>query len=424
MACGTDIADSYTLQLALLTAANLANRCFPGAIRVQIDERAASSLALVFPSTDFTLGRALAAILGHRAIRETWSDDEHNQRMLFGNVSGADDALRVTFDGWIARTGPSVQVPRLQEREFCTLAGILAGAVAVSEAFLSFAQVAIDASHRPIALSLWRPDLDAAAPDAVGVPVQFLPTQAWIFGLGHLGQAYLWTLASLPYVNRDSTNLILNDFDKIESANVETGMLLSREDLGKFKTRTCSAWLESLGFNTTVIERRFGTDFRCDPGEPRLALCGFDSNETRRPLYHAQFGLVVDCGLGARAENFDTLNLQTLPTSRTIEELWPIDSKGAADTEQIAKNNRTYQELSGDDECGRVLLAGKAVAVPFVGATAAAYVLAEVLRALQNGPAFSRPKLRLTAPNQPFVSPQTHATSVAGLIAYSDARSL
>ncbi len=425
MACGPDVADSYTLQLALFTAANLASRCFPGAVRVEIDDRTANAPALVFSAAGRSIRRALAPIVGHQALREKWPADEAQHRMLFGDIAGPDDALRVTFDGWVAAVGPSTQVHRLPERQCCTLAGILAGAIAVSEAFLSFAKVAVDASRRAIALSLWRPDLDAGDSEALGIPVEFLPTQMWILGLGHLGQAYLWALATLPYGQPQSTNIILNDFDAIEPANVETGMLLRAADIGLFKTRVCSRWLESLGFNTTIVERKFLPDFRCQPEEPQLTLCGFDSNEARRALATANFGMVIDCGLGARASNFDTLNVQTFPSPRSVEELWPVDRNDALHAERIARESGVYEELSSDDECGRVLLAGKAVAVPFVGAVAATYVVAEILRALHGGPAYSRLKLRLATPQESLLTtPGAWSASAIGGIAHCNARRL
>jgi hypothetical protein len=34
LCCGDDVASSYTLQLAVLTAASIASRCFPGAVRI------------------------------------------------------------------------------------------------------------------------------------------------------------------------------------------------------------------------------------------------------------------------------------------------------------------------------------------------------------------------------------------------------
>jgi hypothetical protein len=49
----------------------------------------------------------------------------------------------------------------------------------------------------------------------------------------------------------------------------------------------------------------------------------------------------------------------------------------------------------GKNECGRFELAGKSVAVPFVGAAAASFVVAEVLRLAHGGPGFTDIKLSL-----------------------------
>jgi len=48
-----------------------------------------------------------------------------------------------------------------------------------------------------------------------------------------------------------------------------------------------------------------------------------------------------------------------------------------------------------DDECGRAELAGKSVAVPFVGTTAGTLVTAEILRLLHGGPQYTDIKLTL-----------------------------
>jgi hypothetical protein len=50
------------------------------------------------------------------------------------------------------------------------------------------------------------------------------------------------------------------------------------------------------------------------------------------------------------------------------------------------------------DECGRVAFAGKSIAVPFVGMTAATLVVAEALRVLHGGPAYGQLKFRLATP--------------------------
>ncbi|HYL95205.1 MAG TPA: hypothetical protein VET69_05295, partial [Terriglobales bacterium] len=60
--------------------------------------------------------------------------------------------------------------------------------------------------------------------------------------------------------------------------------------------------------------------------------------------------------------------------------------------------NPAYSRL--DDECGRAELAGKSVAVPFVGATAGALVTAEILRLLHGGPRYTDIKLTLGDPQR------------------------
>ena len=137
------------------------------------------------------------------------------------------------------------------------LSGILAASLAVSEIFMSFAEITVEATRRPIALSLWRPDADVRDPLAQGVPVQFLPKKLWVLGLGHLGNAYLWALAALQYQDAWEVKVVLNDFDRVKPENVETGLLFTDAAHTQYKTRICSTWLEKRGFRTRIVERRF-----------------------------------------------------------------------------------------------------------------------------------------------------------------------
>jgi len=102
--------------------------------------------------------------------------------------------------------------------------------------------------------------------------------------------------------------------------------------------------------------------------------------------------------------NFDTISFHTLPNLRTPDELWPDLSKEekaklAAFHERIARENPGYLHLGGDD-CGRRDLAGKSVAVPFVGTIAASLVVAEAVRLLHDGPAYLDIKLGLGSPGK------------------------
>ena len=402
--CGPDVEQSYTLQLAVLTATNIASRCFPGAVRIALESSLRKSRLLLWPSLELTFEKALARLVGPHALIDQNGYDGFGGAVVFGNADQPNGALRATFDGWIAKVGPASRVPRLPEREYCSVAGVLSAVLAISELFLSFAEINVEASHRITALSLWRPEADVEQPSALGVPVEFLPSELWILGLGHLGNAYLWTVATLPYADSGAVEIFLNDFDRVERENVETGVIFDNNTVGRYKTRVCRDWLEQLGFRTKLVERRFDSTFRCRSDEPRLALCGFDSNPARRDLATAHFLRVIESGLGGTATNFDTISAHTLPHPRKPEELWPDltkeeEEKRIQQQESIAGQNPAYSRLAQDD-CGRYELAGKAIAVPFVGATAASFVIAEAIRLLHGGPTYTDIKLRLGSPGK------------------------
>lgn len=143
----------------------------------------------------------------------------------------------------------------------------------------------------------------------------------------------------------------------------------------------------------------------------------------------AQFLRVVDAGLGGNAKNFDTISFHTLPNARNPEELWPdlsseVQKKAKKEQERIARDNPGYAKL-GNDECGRIELAGKSVAVPFVGVAASCLVVSEVLRLAHGGPAFTDMRLSLGIPARRWARHDGNysAEALAGL-KFVEARSL
>jgi hypothetical protein len=404
--CGEDVAASYTLQLAALTAASIASRCFPEAVQISLCPKTAEAPLLLWPSLKLTFGSALRNIVGQDNIVDCRVYHDTPHALVFGNAPPVKNAVRVTFDGWTAKVGPASDMSRLPEREYFSVAGVLAAALALSELFLSFADISVEATRRVVGLSLWRPDLNIDDPQALGIFVEYLPRELWVLGLGHLGNAYLWALGTLPYRNSSEVEFFLNDFDRVEPENIETGIIFTSANEGDLKTRACCAWLERRGFQTRLIERRFDASFRRDSKEPGLALCGFDSNAVRRDLATAQFLRVIDSGLGGMSSNFDTISFHTLPNARTAAELWPDlsaddERKRVEQRERVARDNPGYSRLA-KDECGRFELVNKSVAVPFVGATAATLVIAEAVRLLHDGPAYTDIKLSLGVPNKRF----------------------
>ncbi len=105
-------------------------------------------------------------------------------------------------------------------------------------------------------------------------------------------------------------------------------------------------------------------------------------------LEKAGFDLVVEAGLGAGPDGFRNFAIHTFPGERSAELIW---SRFAQDTHFNVEEKPAYKALRarGMDACGLTQLASRTVGVPFVGLTAAALALSELLRRLHGGSAFS-----------------------------------
>jgi hypothetical protein len=383
--CGKEVRSNKSLQAALLTSAAIGHRCFPGCVQIiATDEIINSPVVIPFPET--TLKSALQKVAESRI---DLSDDAQRLSLAFGSCAELpSDALQVTFNGWSGGVVPLGE-PRLPEGDECILGGIIAGATGISELFLKFAGISVEAGRRNAGYSLWLPDADWQSLECKGPKLEYLPTEAWLLGLGHLGQAYAWCLSLLPYASRANVLLYLQDHDRIEKANFETGLLTSAAHVScrEHKTRVVANWMEVLGFRTTLIERPFDSDVRATGAEPGLALSGFDGSGPRHLLEGAGFTRIIDCGLGGTSSNFDAISLHTFPsTVQRASLLWP-NGEVRTDTyaKKLAESNAVYKSIEKKYHCGHFQLAGRSVAVPFVGATAACFAISEILRELNGG---------------------------------------
>ena len=135
------------------------------------------------------------------------------------------------------------------------LSGVLAGAIAVSEVFQR-ARGSSVAATRAVGVSLWRPDVDWRGDTASGPPLKYLPSNLWLPGLGHLGQAYAWSLGFLPFADADraSVRIMLQDVDEVVEANESTSTLVTPGERG-LKARLVGQRLDALGFETRLTER-------------------------------------------------------------------------------------------------------------------------------------------------------------------------
>lgn len=396
MVVGDDVDGSYGLQLALLTAINLGTRTFGAASTVYTSGDLAESRNLVPLARGETLREAIVELGGR--VETTVGITDERPYLLLGNAEPVGRALRVTFDGWKMAVGPAAELDRLAERDYCPLAGAAAAAIGVEEIFAEFAGISVMATRRVVMTSLWRPDLGAGGPAGVGEAISELPNEVAIFGLGHLGQAYLWAYVALRHPDPAIATVMMCDDDALELPNLETGAIATSDWLDKRKTRMATRWLEDRGYKTRLLERFIDHRFRRVDRDPVLAFSGFDDNLPRQWLAEAGFSSMFDSGLGGEAFNFDTIAYRCWPNSREAADLWPIETEAERDAREARRKKILteggYEDL-GEDECGRLRVAEKSVAVPFVGMYAACTVLAEVLKAINGGPAFHEIKLRL-----------------------------
>lgn len=366
---GPEIAHSASLQAAVLTAVNCGARTLLGGITVI---GADVPLLVTLPPFE-TLLQALKA-LGAAVAASPLPDCP---TALFGapSMDGLDRlAIRAVVRGWCGGVVPATQKVPADDASDVAIAGVAAGAVVISEIFQRLRGNSM-ACRRATGVNLWRPEQDWQRGDA-GRALTSLPSSAWLVGLGNLGQAYLWTLGMLPYRPK-MLELVLHDYDMLALSNVSTSLLTTPDLIGRYKSRSMAVWAEARGFRTTIVERRFASDFRVSGFEPSVALVGVDNALARQSIEDVGFERVIESGLGKGPQDFLGIDVHTFPASRPARDIWQSTTTTEAEISQPA-----YRDLldAGGDRCGTVRLAGRSIGAPFVGAAAAALTIAEFLR--------------------------------------------
>ncbi len=378
---GQGWASTLAGQACFLTALNTAVRAFLGGVEVYGD----LDHALDVPLYQGRSARGVAEELGAAVV--TNAVTELPTLVLGAGREGALPAfcIQLSWDHWRFEITPFGSGGGLTCADDNPLAGIGAAALGVNEAFMHVRGDLAEAGHRHVGMSLWNPLAVAAWRDDahMGPALAYLPKSLWLVGLGHLGQAYAWTLGLLPYPPEGRPHVVLQDFDKAAKSNLSTCLLLWADDLLKSKVRAVASRLEAAGFTTALVERRFGPEHRVIVDEPTTALFGVDNVAARRDLDTAAFSMVVEAGLGSGYRDFRNIRLHTFPGPRQPSQIWTAD----ATTQAAVELNDTYKKLADErkDICGMTLLASRAVATPFVGALAAVLALAEVMRPLHGG---------------------------------------
>lgn len=387
---GAAVAEDPAAQAALATAVNAGRRAFAGGVRVRLE-------CDPILDTGWTQNLAASQVVNRygATLVDQLDPAAPTLAICAGETVGRGPLLHLTWQGW---TGAVIESPEDGlGGAGAAIAGVLAAALGVSEMF-QHCLGATAAARRDVGISLWRPDLHwRSAP--CGPPLCFLPAALWLLGLGHLGQAYAWTLGMLPYSAPSQVLVGLMDFDVVEPGNTATQLLVTGSDVDQPKTRVVAAALQTRGFTTRLVERAFDEHFRAvvhaDPRrvEPRIALAGFDAVAPRRALGMAGFTHIVDAGVGAgHAEYLDML-VRSFPASREPREVFANHERPSRPLADAYEAQIAREVAAGASEsavrCGMLDIAGITVGAAFVGAVASTLVIAEILRELHRGQAYS-----------------------------------
>ena len=296
--------------------------------------------------------------------------------------SGCAPVLRAQWEGWIATIEPALPpTPPVTSDNTCVLSAIAAGALGISEAFnIVLARGGSDAGYRRIALNLWNLGTSEDGP-----ALRFAPAQWWLVGLGHLGQAYSWVLSWLNYEQPSQVQVVLQDTDRLTPGNHYTGMLTPAEPGSTPKTRAVAAALDSVGYDTRIVERRLDGSMTMTPADVHVALLGVDNLAARRLISTVGWRLAIDAGLGAGPTDFSSILVRRFPGATASQDVAGWADPGPEST-VVVPNSPAFDDLrSRTDTCGLVELAGKAVGASFVGAIAATLVVSEAIRELHAG---------------------------------------
>jgi hypothetical protein len=384
---GPGIDNVPAAQAALGTLVNAGHRAFLGGVVVHAEDDPVLT-------EGWMVGRRLSAAVadyGGLMARELSPDLPtvvvgQPTRQTTGRV-----VLWTTWRGWAG--GVVEHVDDRLSGDGMALAGVIAGALGVSEVFQHLLG-SPRAARRNAGLSLWRPDLRWHDPDAAGPQLGWLPSALWLLGLGHLGQGYAWSLGWLPYAALTDLTVFVMDTDVVNAGNRATGLLLKDDDVDDRKTRVVAARLEGLGMRTSIIERRFDDTLWPVDEEPLLALAGFDDPAPRRLLGgerggEPRFRRVVDAGLGTGPVEYLDMLIHTFPSqldpaAAFVDRERPNRSMPVAYKSEIERMVEGGADV-GDATCGMTEVAGISVAAAFVGAMAGAVVIGDVLRYMHSG---------------------------------------
>ena len=206
----------------------------------------------------------------------------------------------------------------------------------------------------------------------------YLPRNIWTLGLGHLGQAYLWTLGLMPFENPNQVQVLLQDADIVEPENIGSQVLCFEENIRKPKTRACMNFLEGLNFRTQIIdcEQKWTENYP-------FILNGVDNVKTRKSIKKASFKLFLDGATNGKFDLFDSFTMKNISSiEKDCDLLWSPEIE-----DEVIFHKNLYQKYEKTHQCGQLTNIG--ISTPFVGLFSSTILVSEFIRSLNKGKRYS-----------------------------------
>lgn len=382
------IKDSFSIQLAFLTTVNITQRVFLGGVNCRLPANTPNLLKL--DSLNFN---DLATSFG--GINAEVDPTKKDIKILFGIECFDEFCIESVSSGWRGGVNFYNQkriVPEASNSKI-SLGPIVSASMVCYHAFSKVFQINDDGIDLNSGISLWNLNSgeDWHKSENEGPEKPYLPRNIWTLGLGHLGQAYLWTLAFMPFENPDQVQILLQDADIVQPENIGSQVLCSEQNIIKPKTRACMIFLEGLNFRTQIIEKPFiKGDCEQEWAENYpFILNGVDNVKTRKSINKASFKLFLDGATNGKFDLFDSFTMRNISFIQSDPEIiWPQEKE-----EDVIFHKNLYQKYEKTHQCGKMANIG--ISTPFVGLFSSTIVIAELVRSINQGRKYSIVSLQL-----------------------------
>jgi molybdopterin/thiamine biosynthesis adenylyltransferase len=382
------IRDSFAKQLAFLTTVNIARRVFLKGVNCVLPQNTLNLLkmsSLYFNDMVVKYGGKLSDN----------NSEENDIKILFGLECYDDNCIESISSGWRGGVNFNNQkrIEIEEEMNYTTLGPVASASLACFYSFCKCYNLLENNIEFNCGITLWDLGIknDWYKQENDGPKDLNFPRNIWNLGLGHLGQAYIWTLGLMNCRDPKKVNFLLQDSDIVEAENFGSQVLSTEQYFGLPKTRPCVSFLEDLGFKTQIIEKPFinGDAEQAWMENFHFLLNGVDNVKTRISLTKNNLQLFLDGATNGRLQLFDSFTMKNISKSgKNIDELWPDKEEN---TMVLHKN--LYDRYEKEHRCGYITNHG--ISTPFIGLFSSTILIAELLRSINFGKCYSVISLQL-----------------------------